>query len=404
MTGWLVTALVSALLAGAVSCAVFWGATLLRVLAAAWTTPRLDRTPPSSPDEPLPSVCVLIPAHNEADEIPGLIRGLREQDHPVARFVLCCDRCTDGTPDAARAAIAGDPRFEVLEIGHCPEDWAGKVHALHEGVRRGEAARSSALLLFADADTRFAPGCVRAACTVLEARGLDALSLLPSMSTSAWFERLVQPAAGLELFYQYPLRRTNRHKTARPFFNGQFMLFRREAYEAVGGHEGVRDELLEDLAIARLLVRRGRRVGVAIAGGMVACRMYDSWAAFRNGWTRIYAEAGKRRVRRLRRAAARVRVVSVVLPAMAAGGILAGLLAGEGGLARACWIAGAAGVIAWLGALVAIYRLGRHPVWLAPMHPVGAWLVARLLDDAARDLRLGTPIRWGGRSYHRPQR
>ncbi len=400
------------LFVGASACLIYWAATLIRVVRTLRVTPSADegvaisdRRPPTSP------VCVLIPAHNEADEIEGLIASLRAQDYPNARFVLCCDRCTDATPSHARAATDGDPRFEIIEIHDCPEDWAGKVNAVWQGVSRSEGARAASLLLFADADTRFHPSCLRATSALLEDRRLDALSLVSTMTTDTWFEKLVQPAAGMELFYQYPLTRANQGRTSRPFFNGQFMLFRRETYEAIGGHASVRDELLEDLAFARRLVAAKQRLGIAMGGRMLTCRMYDTWPAFREGWKRIYTEAAKRRVRRLRRSAWRVRAVSIALPALAIGSAVAGGI-GLGGdpaegspVAGSCLLAvGLSGLAVWLTALLLIYRTGRHPIWMAPTHPVGAWLVTRLLMDAARDLRTGTPVRWGGRTYLRHQR
>ncbi|TVQ61836.1 MAG: glycosyltransferase [Phycisphaerales bacterium] len=407
MADLLLTLVFVGLCVGASACLVYWGATLGRVVRTCASTPTADEGLALAGEHPpTGSVCVLIPAHNEADEIAALVASLRAQDHASVRFVLCCDRCTDGTADRARRAAGDDPRFEVLEIHDCPPDWAGKVHALWTGVARSSAAQEAELLLFADADTRFHPACVRATAALLEHLQLDAMSMVSTMTTAAWFEKLVQPAAGLELFYQYPLTRTNRGRTSRPFFNGQFMLFKHEAYEAIGGHESVREELLEDLAIARHLARAKRRVGVVMGGRMLTCRMYDTWGGFREGWKRIYTEAAKRRVRRLRRSGWRIRLASVALPVLAAGSVVGGLSPlGDAAGGRAALLAlGLGGLAVWLAALVMIYRIGRHPVWMAPTHLVGAWLVSRLLTEAGRDLRAGTPVRWGGRTYVRPQR
>src|SRR5205823_291327 len=94
---------------------------------------------------------------------------------------------------------------------------------------------------------------IRACVALLERRRLDLLSLLSTLTCDTWFERLAQPAAGFELVRQYPISRANRRSNPRAFANGQFMLFRRAAYDAIGGHGAVHDELLEDLALARRL-------------------------------------------------------------------------------------------------------------------------------------------------------
>ena len=89
----------------------------------------------------------------------------------------------------------------------------------------------------------------------------------------------------------------NRRDSRRHFANGQFMLFRRDVYDAIGGHEAVKGELLEDIALARVVGMRRHDYagGCLMADGMLFCRMYRSWEAFRRGWRRIYTEAAKRK-------------------------------------------------------------------------------------------------------------
>ena len=103
---------------------------------------------------------MVVPAHNESRVIAGLVRSLRAETYPQLRFVLALDRCTDDTAALARAAIGGDDRFEIIEIDACPNDWVGKVHAVHVGFTRSRAAADAEYLLFADADTLFSPGCI----------------------------------------------------------------------------------------------------------------------------------------------------------------------------------------------------------------------------------------------------
>ena len=165
-------------------------------------------------EPPRGSVCVIVPAHNEARLIAGFIRSLRSETYTQMRVVLALDRCTDETLDIARRETAGDARFEIVEIDACPPDWAGKVHAVHEGLVRSRAAAGAEYLLFVDADTEFTPGRIAASLALMHHRELDMLSLLSTLTYETWFERVVQPAAVMELLTQYPLPRANGGPTA----------------------------------------------------------------------------------------------------------------------------------------------------------------------------------------------
>lgn len=357
-----------------------------------------ERSPPREP------VCVVVPAHNEAHAIRDVVRTLRAQDHGAMQVVLALDRCTDGTADAAREAIGGDERFEIVEIDACPPGWAGKVHAVWKGLSVARGAEGAAYYLFIDADTELDPRCVSATTAMMRDRGLDMLSLLSTLTHDRWYERVAQPAASLELLRQYPLMQANRDEGRRPFANGQFMMFRAESYRAIEGHEAVRDELLEDLALARRIEQARMRAGVHLAAGMMTCRMYESWAAFKKGWKRIYTEATRRRPAKLRRAAFRVAFPGTILPGLA----LAGIVCGGAMWARGDGLLGGIGVGAGALALGVFtltiglaYRMGKAPVWAALAYPVGAWMAARILVAAARDLENDRPTEWGGIQYAR---
>lgn len=356
-----------------------------------------------------PTLCVVVPAHNEEGVIATLIRSLKAQDYPKLRVVLALDRCTDRTEPIARDEIAGDERFEIITIDHCPDEWAGKVNAAHQGVTRAAAPRDAEVLLFTDADTWFDPPAFRAAVALLNDRHLDLLSLLPTLTRANWFERVVQPAAGFELMRRYPLDRLNRGRRIR-FANGQFMLFKRDTYERLGGHEAVRHELLEDLAFARLYaLRRNRtRHAVLISRDLFHCRMYADWPDFRRGWKRIYTESSHRAVRRLRRDAWRVRFFGTILPLIAVLTLLAApivfALREDAPLTVALGVAGLAGLVSFALAAATILRIQGLPVGTVPVYPIGAWLTGSILAEAGADLAAGRKTEWGGRTYTRQAR
>ena len=351
-------------------------------------------------DPPRGRLCVVVPAHNEGDAIAALIASLRNETYPQMRVVLALDRCTDRTERNARAAIDGDRRFEIVEIDSCPDDWAGKVHAVHVAMTRSRAAAQADYLLFADADTLFSPDCIASALALMQHRKLDLLSLLSTLRHERWYELVVQTAAVFELMTHYPLMLVNGAKDRRAFANGQFMLFRRDAYQAVGGHEAVKDALLEDLALARLIEAKHRRAGLFLSAGLFHCRMYSDWRQFRRGWKRIFIESVNRRAHRLERAARRIRWLGTIGPAwMLCAGLLSPLVAASGAEMGIFWVLWVAALLVWVGTLMRISALSHAPMWTAPLHIVGAWLTANLLGEAAADLQSGRTTTWGGRQY-----
>lgn len=403
----------------------YWGIGLARLIEMWRRIPTMrDGVRLAAHHPPRGSICIVVPAHNEEAAIGTLIESLKAQEYADMTVLLCLDRCTDGTLQAAHSSIGHDSRFRIVEVTECAEGWSGKVHAVWMGSMQPEA-READYLLIADADTVFDPACISAAIALMDHRDLDLLSILSTLTADRWFERIVQPAAGLELVRQYPLTRANRQGSRqrgtpagevgppgrrRAFANGQFMLFRREAYDAVGGHEAVRDELLEDIALARRIAEANRPAGVFLADGMVTCRMYDSWDGFRNGWKRIYTESARRKVRRLCRAAVVAMMTGSVLP-VAAGINLAVSIALLGDPREPWQTIGTAGMVlsvmalgTWLTVVTAAYRIGRISLLAVPGFVLGSWLVGWILAQAAFDLRARKPLNWGGRVYVRQPR
>lgn len=396
-------ALALILSAPSIAVGAIWLVALVRLFRMGREVPDLAAGVPLADATPIgESVCVVVPAHNEADSIGGVVASLRAQRGVALRFVLALDRCTDGTAEQARRAIDGDDRFEIIEIDHCPEGWAGKVHALWSAVEASASARGSDLLLFLDADVTMAPDCVRAAAALRRARDLDMVTLLPTLRHRHWFERLVQPACVIELSYEFPLIRANQRQSRRAFVNGQFVLFRREAYERLGGHRALAGEIMEDFGLARLTAQHAIGVGVFPAGAMLVAGMHDSWSSFVRGWMRIFVAGAGQRVRRLEKWSMRIWGLAAGLPVLGAIA-LAWLLVGDGhleGTPRAAAIgASLAGLAILHLAIGALYRRQRAPLWSVPLFVPAALIVGWIMWRAARTVATRRPIPWGGRAY-----
>lgn len=369
-------------------------------LPAPWTDP-----------QNWPSVCVIIPAHNEAANIEALARSLLTQDYPAGKLhiTLALDRCTDQTQPILERITAGSPHFSIHVVSAWLPDWAGKVNAVWQAVLNTPSAKTADLLLFADADTVFDPGCISATVKLLYHRNCGMLSLLSTLAARTWFEKIVQPASAMELLRQFPPLQVNKSLQSRSLANGQYMLIRRAVYEQLGGHAAVSDALLEDITLAAYVKHAGHMSEVAFADGMLLCRMYDTWAQFVSGWRRIYVELANRKPSRIDKAALVNFSFGFVLPLCAVAAIPFGLIraGGEGiiqQVAPVCVAVAAFGLLAYLAFLTYAYLRSRAPLWAIPLHPLASLATAWILWTSARQLVAGVPVKWAGRQYVRTPR
>ncbi|MGY1847980.1 MULTISPECIES: glycosyltransferase [unclassified Blastococcus] len=338
----------------------------------------LLRRPPADPPAVDRPVTVVLPVRDEAEQVAGCLAALLDQRGAERlRVVVVDDGSTDGTADVVRAV--GDPRVRLVTAPTLPAGWLGKPHACAVGAAE---AGDAEVLVFVDADVRLFPDAVAAAVAVLDAHRLDLVSPWPRPLAVGPAERLVQPLAPWLWLTTLPLRLAER--SPRPSLaaaNGQFLVVRRSAYERAGGHAAVRGEVLEDIALLRAVKRAGGR-GVPIDGScLAACRMYDGWAAVRDGYAKsLWASVGGTPVAGLA-AAATLTAVYVVPPLAALRGSPAGLVGYLAGMAGRLAGARASGARAWPDALA---------------HPVSVLALDVLMIRSVRGRRRGT-LRWRGR-------
>lgn len=345
-----------------------------------------------------PRLSVVIPAHNEQRVIEKCVKSLMAQNYPDLELVFVLDRCTDSTEEIVRKITAGDDRVDIIDNEWCPDDWAGKCFAAHQGSR----AATGQWVLFSDADTVFDPNLCRAAVRLAMDRDLALLSLLSNLRHEHKFERVMQPVAGLSLMKIYPMEKVNRVNNARSFANGQFMLFNRQWYDRIGGHGSVKDDLLEDIAFARRMNDAGGRGAIALSGGMLNVSMYETADALRRGWKRIFIEACKRKPKRLRKYAWRLFIISVLLSVSQVLSLgMAVTLGAIGAWPQALALAGItiAAIIIQLFVLRRIYPMSGAPRSAVWYYPIGSYQVFRILLDAASDLDNRRPVKWGGKEY-----
>ena len=263
-----------------VSIAVFLGVLLLIALSNLRTLRPLSTYPAPAHT---PRVSVLLPVRDEAETVVSCLRSLLAQDYPNFEVLVLDDGSTDGTGDRLAELQTQNRRLQVLPGQPLPEGWLGK----HWACQQLSWAATGDLFLFTDADTRHGPGTLRAAVAALLAEGADLMTAFVQQEVVSWGERLTVPVVFWCFFSVLPIGLAHRLRfPGLSLTNGQFMLFRREAYEAIGGHEAVRTNPVDDIALGRRVKEARLRWRLVDAVEFVRCRMYHSFRQALEGFSK----------------------------------------------------------------------------------------------------------------------
>ena len=253
---------------------------LRRQESLSFRSPQFNRPSPSL-------VTAILPAKDEEAYLAECLLSVRRQSYPNLEILVVDDRSVDRTGEIAREIASSDPRVRVLSIDNLPGGWTGKTHALHHAAHFANGE----WLLFLDADTLHAPESLGIMMEFARSHGAVLASLLPELRCETFWERIVQPVAAITLMQSFPLHVVNNDRAPLAFANGQYILITRAAYDSAGGHQSVRDRFVEDIALAERVKGLGLPIRVALADGIVSCRMYASFGQVIRGWSRIFYDA-----------------------------------------------------------------------------------------------------------------
>ncbi|MFB8753582.1 glycosyltransferase [Streptomyces parvulus] len=342
-----------------------------------------------------PSVCVVVPARDEAAVLPASLPSLLAQDYPGrAEVILVDDGSTDGTGELAGelARRHGGLPLTVTSPGEPPAGWTGKLWAVRHGVALARA-REPEFLLLTDADIAHAPDSLRALVAAAGDGGFDVVSQMARLRVVSVWERLVVPAFVYFFAQLYPFRWiARRGRTAAAA--GGCVLLRTETAERARIPEAIRHAVIDDVALARAVKGAGGRVWLGLAERVDSVRPYPRLGDL---WRMVS-----------RSAYAQLRHNPLVLAGTVAGLVLVYLvppLAVVVGAARGETAAALLGGAAWLvmaGTYAPMLRHYRQPLWLAPLLPFTAFLYLLMtVDSAVRHYR-GRGAAWKGRTYARP--
>jgi glycosyltransferase involved in cell wall biosynthesis len=226
-------------------------------------------------------VSVIIPARNEEASLGTCLESLVSQTGLDFEIIVVNDHSTDRTGEIA----ASFPKVRVIEASPLPQGWTGKNNAVACGARqaRGE------WLLFTDADTVHLSGSLARAMAEAKEHQAEMLSYSPEQIAVTFWEMAILPVVFAELARQYPPSKVSDPLSPLAAANGQFILIRRETYDAIGGHAAVASDILEDVALALRVKSAGRKIRFRYAADAVRTRMYRNFAQLREGWTKNLA-------------------------------------------------------------------------------------------------------------------
>ena len=339
-----------------------------------------------------PAVLAVMPARNEARTIARALASLLGQDYPASLAVVVVDDASeDGTADAARAAAAGDARFDLVSGRPLAPGWTGKLCALEQGLARGAERMNDARYVFlTDADVEHDAGQLRRLVAKAEAERLDLVSLMVMLRCRTAWERLLIPA--FVFFFQklYPFPKVNDPRSRTAAGAGGCILVGADALGRSGAFGAIRDRVIDDCALARAVKRSGP-IWIGLTTASRSLRDYDSLGG-------LWAMVARTAFVQLRHST--LLVFATVL------GMIVTYLAPPAlvfvGLAFQAPLAVLLGAAAWVLMALAFrptLALYGEPAWRALLLPAAAALYALMTIDSARRHLGGRGGGWKGRHY-----
>ncbi|HEX3358529.1 MAG TPA: glycosyltransferase family 2 protein [Tepidisphaeraceae bacterium] len=384
---------------------VWFGSFIL--MAFGWArVNRLRASKDALPENP-PPVTILVPAKDEEGGIAGCIERIAEQDYPNFDIIAVDDRSTDRTgvildelsvaatpaspsldSEKSDAGVAATKKLQVLHIpiGGLPAGWLGKCHALS----KAEKLATGDWLLFVDSDVSLQPDALSRTLALAIQRKYDAISIITRLECSSFWERLMLPLLGGTWTMMYFTSLTNRNHSKVAVANGQFFLIRREAYEKVGGHEAVRNQITEDVELMRLLKSEEFIVRFFLGGHLASTHMHSNLRQMFHGWGRIFSGTSRR---------SPVRILLTMLFFIFCGfsaypAIVLGALHGQ----RELLIASLAHLSLMTTYLAVIYGMSGNPKRYAWLFPIAGTMMLAIFSFALRMCYTGK-LKWRDTQY-----
>ncbi len=359
-------------------------------------TAAIRRMGPPVAGDRAPRVVVCVPARNEELAVGPAVRSLLAQTYGNLRIIVADDGSTDRTAEILRelqTATIGD-RLAVLRVPDPPPGWMGKCHALHQAVAAAPA--DAGYLLFCDADVIHRPDTVARAVAEARRTGAGLLALMPRVDCVGFWENAILPMFMHLGLVQLDPRHLNNPRRREIAGIGAFTLIRRDVYTCIGGHEAIRGETIDDMALALNAKESGARLVLRSGADAIHLRMYTSFSdIFRGFQKNMYAVFGSHPGRAFN--GALLLALLHVMPLVSAA---AAIVMGSLPLTLA-------GVALWLYIGLAIAertrRTMRHRPWMIVVgYPAGALVASAMLLRSMWLAERHGVVHWRGRRLNRP--
>lgn len=338
-----------------------------------------------------PLVSVLLPARNEEHNIGLCLASLIAQDYENFEIIVLDDCSDDATDAIATEWATRHSRIRVINGAPLAEGWVGKSYACHQ---LAQAAKGD-LLLFTDADTVHSRHSIRAGVAAMQRSGTDLLSVIPHQIMSTFWERMVLPLLHFSTFCFLPFVLVSRSSNPRfAMANGQYMLFRRNVYERIGGHAAIRSALVEDVWLSREVKRAGHKLLVLDGSEIVSCRMYRSFREIWQGFSKNLFPGFRYSIAMIG-AMMIFSFLTSVLPF-----VQIGISFVAGGVGTTVFWLVVFQAVLLLSTRIAIAVKFRMDVWPSFLHPVAILVLIGIAGNSVRWVLTGGGSRWKGRQYN----
>ena len=221
----------------------------------------------------------IVPARNEEAVIGACVESLARQAE-IGEILVVNDQSTDKTALIVREWLERLPQLRLLETKELPAGWVGKNNAVWLGAQEAKGK----WLLFTDADAVHSVDSAARALAIAAKENAALVSFSPEQVMETWYEKSLIPYVYCRLASRFSYAEVSDPGKVAAAANGQFLMIRRDAYEAVGGHASVAGEVLEDVALAKRMKGAGYRIWFGSGKGIVRVRMYRSLDAMWQGW------------------------------------------------------------------------------------------------------------------------
>jgi cellulose synthase/poly-beta-1,6-N-acetylglucosamine synthase-like glycosyltransferase len=354
-------------------------------------TPYLDKFENTSKTNP--KVSIILPARNEEEFISKCLDSLTSQDYENYEIIVIDDSSEDSTGKIISEYAKNNPKVIPVSARPKPEGWMGKNWACMEGYKKA----SGELLLFTDADTKHAKNVITLAVSHLNSFNLDALSAIPKMLTFDFWTNITLPMISTFLHTRFSALNVNNPKKKTGYFFGSFFILKRETYQEIGMHEGVKQEIIEDGALGKKVKDAGYKMkmvrGEHLIEAVWARDKGTLWNALKRLMVPLYLQSGKIAIGIFFAIAF---LLFVPFPIFA---ISASLPVETVSSKILCITSGIASILIYIGAVIEVKIGLKLRLGYALFAPLGSLVVVLGFLSGLLQAKRTSSVTWRGRSY-----